>query len=42
MRVVEAFMAFNVHCFDVEKCQLKWLRGLGFESYVCQLYDILL
>ena len=41
-------MAFNVDCYDVKKYQLKWLsvldcvRGLGFESYVCQLYVILI
>ena len=38
-------MTFNVNCRD--QYQLKWLRvlyclrGLGFESYVCQLCDIL-
>jgi len=36
-------MAFNSDIYDVEKYWLKWLRvlycvkGLGFESYVCQL-----
>ena len=43
MWVGEAFMALNVNLYDVKKYQLKWLRvldcvrGLGFESYVCQL-----
>ena len=35
-------MAINASFYDVEKYQLKWLRGLGFESYVCQLCVILI
>ena len=48
MRVIEAFKAFNVECYDVEEYYLKWLRvldcvgGLGFKSYVCQLCVILI
>jgi len=48
MRVVGVFKAFNAECYDVEKYYLKWLRvldcvkGLGFKSYVCQLYVILI
>ena len=48
MQVVGAFKKFNAECYDVEKYQLKWLKvlgcvnGLGFESYVCQLYVILI
>jgi len=34
MRVVGAFTTFNANCYCV--------RGLGFESYVCQLYAILI
>ena len=47
MRVIGAFKEFNVVCYEVEKYKLKWLRvlncvkGLGFESYVCQLHVIL-
>jgi len=46
MRVVGTFKAFNVEYYDVEKYWFKWLRvlgcvrGLGFKSYVCQLYVI--
>jgi len=48
MWVVRALVEFNADCHDMEKYKLKWLRvldcvrGLGFESYVCQLYVILM
>jgi len=47
MRAEGAFMTLNANCYDVEKYYLKWLRvlncerGLGFESYVYQLYVVL-
>jgi len=44
MRVVGAFMAFNIDWCDVAKYYVKWLRvlncvkGLGFKSYICPLW----
>ena len=33
-------MTFNTNYYDVEKYQLKWLRGREFESYVCQIVEM--